>query len=55
LSFISYSGEIWNNPAFENSTTHKEQSEGTYITDVVMPLLRASLEDMPNGKTCLST
>ncbi|RIA82854.1 hypothetical protein C1645_834718 [Glomus cerebriforme] len=39
---------------FENSTTRKEQSEGTYITDVVMPLLRASLEDMPNGKTCLS-
>ncbi|PKK56783.1 hypothetical protein RhiirC2_871963 [Rhizophagus irregularis] len=52
---LSVLGEIWNNPAFENSTTRKEQSEGTYITDVVMPLLRASLEDMPNGKTCLST
>ncbi|GES99013.1 hypothetical protein GLOIN_2v1632380 [Rhizophagus clarus] len=52
---LSVLGDIWNNPAFENSTTRKEQSEGTYITDVVIPLLRASLEDMPNGNICLST
>ncbi|CAG8580166.1 24431_t:CDS:2, partial [Gigaspora rosea] len=31
------------------------QSEGTYIADVVMPLLRVSLEDMPYGSICLSS
>jgi hypothetical protein len=30
------------------------QSEGTYITNVIMPLLRASLSDLPNGYICLS-
>nr|CAG8646908.1 12663_t:CDS:2 [Entrophospora candida] len=52
---LSVLGEVWNNPAFEDSKARKEQSEGTYIVDVIMPLLRASLEDMPNGRICLST
>ncbi|CAG8612612.1 6284_t:CDS:2, partial [Paraglomus brasilianum] len=52
---LSILGDVWNNPAFENSSTRKEQNEGTYVTDVIMPLLRASLEDMPNGRICLST
>nr|CAG8448204.1 12015_t:CDS:2 [Entrophospora candida] len=41
--------------SFQKSTARKEQSEGTYITDIIMPLLRASLEDMPNGCVRLST
>ncbi|CAJ0836166.1 14465_t:CDS:2, partial [Entrophospora sp. SA101] len=47
--------EVWNNPAFETSMTCNMQSEGTYITDVIMPLLRASLGDLPNDRICLST
>lgn len=48
-------GEVWNNPAFSSSMARSEQSEGTYITDVVMPLLRASLSGLPNGPICLSS
>ncbi|CAG8733594.1 21904_t:CDS:2, partial [Racocetra persica] len=47
--------EIWNNPAFETSMPRNEQSEGTYISDVIMPLLRATLSNLPNGHICLST
>ena len=46
------SGEIWNNPAFMTSTSRNEQSEGTYITDVIIPLLQSSLG---GGIICLST
>ncbi|CAJ0926018.1 14182_t:CDS:2, partial [Entrophospora sp. SA101] len=35
--------------SFQKSTARKEQSEGTYITDIIMHLLQASLEDMSNG------
>ena len=31
------------------------QSEGTFLTDVIVPLLRAGLGDLPNGTVCLST
>ena len=34
---------------------HSSQSEGTYITDVIVPLLRASLGALPNSNICLST
>ncbi|CAG8552578.1 3371_t:CDS:2, partial [Scutellospora calospora] len=47
--------EIWCNPAFATSMSRSEQSEGTYVADVVMPLLRATLEDFPDGNLCLST
>ncbi|GES80357.1 hypothetical protein GLOIN_2v1776328 [Rhizophagus clarus] len=47
--------EIWSNPAFMTSTSRSEQSEGTYIADVIIPLLRTSLSDLPNGTICLST
>jgi hypothetical protein len=53
--FILPSGEIWSNPTFATSTSLGEQSEGTYITDVIVPLLRASLANLPNGYICLST
>ncbi|CAG8652043.1 10617_t:CDS:2, partial [Paraglomus occultum] len=54
---LSVLGEIWsnNNPAFATSTSRNQQSEGTYVTDVIVPLLRASLENLPNGYICLST
>ncbi|CAH1770131.1 11739_t:CDS:2, partial [Entrophospora sp. SA101] len=47
--------EIWKNPAFTTSTSCNQQSEGTYIMDVIIPLLQASLGDLPNGGICLST
>jgi len=47
--------EIWSNPAFMTSTSRSEQSEGTYIADVIIPLLRTSLSDLLNGAICLST
>ena len=37
------------------STSCSEQSEGTYIADVIIPLLQMSLSDLPNGAICLST
>ncbi|RHZ59978.1 hypothetical protein Glove_360g17 [Diversispora epigaea] len=46
---------IWNNPAFTTSEIRSTQSEGTYVTDIIVPLLRASLENLPNGSIFLST
>ncbi|CAH1768333.1 12323_t:CDS:2 [Entrophospora sp. SA101] len=48
-------GEVWSNLTFATSTSRNQQSEGTYITDVVVPLLRAGLGNLPNGYICLST
>ncbi|KAF0373860.1 hypothetical protein F8M41_012945 [Gigaspora margarita] len=52
---LSILGGIWKNPAYSTSEIRSTQSEGTYITDVIVPLLRASLEDLPNGSMFLST
>nr|CAG8592339.1 14326_t:CDS:2 [Entrophospora candida] len=52
---IHYGGEVLNNPAFATSMARNEQSEGTYVTDVIVPLLRATLGGLPNGSICLST
>ena len=49
---LCISGEIWKNPAFMTSTSCSEQSEGTYVTDVIIPLLRSSLG---GDIVCLST
>ncbi|RHZ69783.1 hypothetical protein Glove_278g37 [Diversispora epigaea] len=46
---------IWNNSAFTTSKIRGTQSEGTYVTDIIVPLLQASLEDLPNGSIFLST
>ncbi|RHZ66442.1 hypothetical protein Glove_307g51 [Diversispora epigaea] len=53
ISFCSRG--IWNNPAFATSEMRSTQSEGTYVTDIIVPLLRASLEDLPSGAIFLST
>ncbi|CAG8675508.1 3723_t:CDS:2, partial [Gigaspora rosea] len=37
--------DIWRNPAFEANIA-KTQSEGTYVTDVIVRLLRASLKKL---------
>ncbi|GES81253.1 hypothetical protein GLOIN_2v1776328 [Rhizophagus clarus] len=52
---LSILAEIWNNPAFTTSESRSKQSEGTYVTDIIVPLLRATLGDLPSGYICLST
>ncbi|CAG8631267.1 3450_t:CDS:2 [Ambispora leptoticha] len=42
--------DIWRNPAFERKFA-KAQSEGTYVTDVIVPLLRVSLKKLPIRNT----
>ncbi|CAG8528304.1 2986_t:CDS:2, partial [Dentiscutata heterogama] len=42
--------DAWNNPAFSPEFA-KLQSEGTYVTNVVVPAIRASLKDLPFGKS----
>jgi len=38
---------IWRNPAFEAQYA-KTQSEGTYVTDVIIPLLHMTLKKTSN-------
>ncbi|RHZ89943.1 hypothetical protein Glove_9g205 [Diversispora epigaea] len=47
--------KIWNNLAFTTSEIQDTQSKETYVTNIIVPLLRASLEDLPNGNIFLST
>ncbi|CAJ0825920.1 6243_t:CDS:2 [Entrophospora sp. SA101] len=42
-------GDVWKNPAFRPNFVNM-QSEGTYVTDVVVPLLRSTLKNLPVGK-----
>ncbi|CAG8731551.1 11950_t:CDS:2, partial [Racocetra persica] len=44
---------VWCNPAFATSMSRSEQSERIYVADVMMPLLRATLENFPNSNLCL--
>ncbi|CAG8805288.1 23404_t:CDS:2, partial [Gigaspora rosea] len=37
---------IWENPAF-NKKFLKSQSEGTYVNNIVVPIIRAALKDLP--------
>ncbi|CAG8715384.1 14434_t:CDS:2, partial [Racocetra persica] len=47
--------DAWNNPAFSPEFA-KLQSEGTYVTNIIVPAIRASLKDLPFGKsTFIST
>ncbi|CAG8447442.1 5179_t:CDS:2, partial [Dentiscutata heterogama] len=52
---LSTLGEMWSNPAFSTHASCSEQSEGTYVTEVIIPLLRSSLGNLPNGCIALST
>ncbi|RGB22328.1 hypothetical protein C1646_677932 [Rhizophagus diaphanus] len=53
IYFIS--DEIWRNPIFISSASRSEQSERTYISDVLLPLLHSSLSDLLHENICLST
>ncbi|CAI2193242.1 8035_t:CDS:2, partial [Funneliformis geosporum] len=45
-------GDVWRNPAF-GPKFENTQSEGTYVTDVIVPLLRATLKKLPVRKIAL--
>ncbi|KAF0421755.1 hypothetical protein F8M41_006718 [Gigaspora margarita] len=42
--------DVWKNLAFRQKLA-KSQSEGIYMTDVIVPLIRALLKDLPIGKS----
>ncbi|RIB25838.1 hypothetical protein C2G38_2164981 [Gigaspora rosea] len=47
IPLLSHNGEgIWENPAF-NKKFLKSQSEGTYVNNIVVPIIRAALKDLP--------
>ncbi|CAJ0834495.1 3529_t:CDS:2, partial [Entrophospora sp. SA101] len=39
-------GDVWRNPAFGNKFI-KSQNEGTYVTDIIVPMVKASLKKLP--------
>ncbi|CAB5205583.1 uncharacterized protein OCT59_000378 [Rhizophagus irregularis] len=43
---------IWKNPAFKSEFANI-QSKGTYVTDVIVPLLRTTLKDLIIGNVNL--
>jgi len=42
--------DSWNNSAF-NSEFAKLQNEGTYMTNVIVPAIRATLKGLPLGRS----
>ncbi|CAG8664084.1 10202_t:CDS:2, partial [Racocetra persica] len=42
--------EVWKNPAFGPELAGT-QNEGTYVTDIIVPSIRATLRRLPIGKT----
>ena len=42
--------DSWNNPAF-SSEFAKSQNEGTYVTNVIVPAIRAILKGLPLGRS----
>ena len=49
LTFFSQRDNIWKNPAFGTDFA-STQNEGTYVTDIVVPLLWATLRRLLVGK-----
>ncbi|POG67953.1 hypothetical protein GLOIN_2v1800021 [Rhizophagus irregularis DAOM 181602=DAOM 197198] len=50
IRILNTLGEIWKNPAFSPKFA-KTQSEGTYVADIIVPVIRATLKDLPIGKS----
>lgn len=49
LEILDSLNDVWKNPAFETQFV-KSQSEGTYVTDVISPLIRTALKKLPIKK-----
>ena len=51
---LFFRSNSWNNLAF--GPEHAESlNEGTYVTNMIVPALQASLKNLPYGKTCYIT
>jgi hypothetical protein len=50
LGILNSLNDSWNNSAF-SSEFAKSQNEGTYVTNVIVPAIRATLKDLPIGKS----
>lgn len=48
--FIYIRCDSWNNPAFGTNFV-ESLNEGTYVTNVIVPAIRATLKNLPLGKT----
>jgi len=46
---------VWANPAFGSDEFIKSHSEGTYITDIIIPLIQAALKGLPYKQAFVST
>ena len=46
LYYLIIRADVWINPAFGPELL-KTQSEGTYVTDIIIPSIRASLKGLP--------
>lgn len=42
--------DVWNNPAFGPEFIEL-QNEGTYVTNIIVPIIHAVLKDLPFGKS----
>ncbi|CAH1769742.1 11764_t:CDS:1, partial [Entrophospora sp. SA101] len=42
--------EVWDNPTFGKKFA-SSQSEGTYVTDIIVPVIRTTLKGLPVGKS----
>jgi hypothetical protein len=47
---LSSLNDSWNNPTF-SSEFAKSQNEGTYVTNVIVPAIQATLEGLPLGRS----
>ena len=47
---LSSLNDSWNNSAF-SSEFAKSQNEGTYVTNVIVPAIRVTLEGLPLGRS----
>jgi len=49
MTIIKFRKEIWNNPAYRNLESLEKLNEGSYLTDVIHPILRAALNGIFNS------
>ena len=47
---LSSLNNSWNNPAFSSEFV-KSQNEGTYVTNVIVPAIQATLKGLPLGRS----
>jgi hypothetical protein len=54
MNYFIFRSHNWSNPAFAPEFI-KEQSEGTYVTDIIIPSIRAALKGLPFKQSFICT